>query len=92
MMESLRINRSKTIFQYGVLYFCSDALASDPTGGRVSIIVMQNSLNIHSTGIHALGIFFSIKFCMQRGQDEISLTISKFGLFNWVAWSMCAHE
>ena len=55
-------------------------LASDPTGGRVSIIVMQNSLNIHSTGIHALGIFSSIKFCIQRGQDEISLTILSFDL------------
>ena len=73
------------------LDFWSDALTSDPTGGRVSIILMQNSLNIHSTGIHALGFFSSIKFCIQRGQDEISLTILSFDL-SIGSWSMCAHE
>ena len=36
--------------------------ASDPTGGRVSIIDMRNLLNIHFTGIHALGNLFSVKF------------------------------
>ena len=36
--------------------------ASDPRGGRVSIIDMCNSLNIHLTGIHALGILFSVIF------------------------------
>ena len=52
-------------------------LASDPTGGRVSIILMRNSLNIHSTGIHALGNLFSVKFYKKRGRDEISRTILK---------------
>ena len=36
--------------------------ASDPTRGSVSIIDMWNSLNIHFTGIHALGNSFSVKF------------------------------
>ena len=37
-------------------------LASDSRTGHVSIIVMPNSLNIHFTGIHALGNLFSVKF------------------------------
>ena len=35
--------------------------ASDLGTGHVSIIVMPNSLNIHFTGIHALGDLFSVK-------------------------------
>ena len=51
--------------------------ASDPRGGHVSIIDMRNSLNIHFTGIHALGNLFSVKFYKTRDQDEISRTILK---------------
>ena len=42
-------------------------LASDPRGGRVSIIVMLNSLNIHFKGIHAVGNLFSLTFYEKRG-------------------------
>ena len=35
--------------------------ASDPRGGRVSIIDMLNSLNINFTGIHAIENLFSVK-------------------------------
>ena len=52
--------------------------ASDPRGGHVSIIDMLNSLNIHFTGIHALGNLFSVKFYKTRDQDEICRTILKF--------------
>ena len=51
--------------------------ASDPRGAHVSIIDMRNSLNIHFTGIHALGNLFSVKFYKNRDQDEISRTILK---------------
>ena len=36
--------------------------AADLGTGHVNIIVMPNSLNIHFTGIHALGKLFSVKF------------------------------
>ena len=65
-------------------------LASDHKNSSCKYHRSQISLNIHSTGIHALGFFFSIKFCMQRGQDEISMTILKFWLFNWVLVYVCA--
>ena len=52
--------------------------ASDPRGGHVSIIDMRNSLNIHFTGIHALGNLFSVKFYEKRYQIGISRTILKF--------------
>ena len=55
-------------------------LASDPRGAHVSIIDMLNSLNIHFTGIHALGILFSLTFYEKRDQDEISTIILKFSL------------
>ena len=54
--------------------------ASDPRGGHVSIIDMLNSLNIHFTGIHALGNLFSVTFYEKRDQDEISTIILKFSL------------
>ena len=37
-------------------------IASDSRTGHVSIIDMRNSLNIHFTGIHALGDLFSVIF------------------------------
>ena len=37
------------------------------TGGRVTIIVMLNSLNIHFKGIHAVGNLFSLTFYEKRG-------------------------
>ena len=49
--------------------------ATDTTWGCVGIIDMPNSLNIHLTGIHALGNLFSISFYEIRDQDEISRTI-----------------
>ena len=55
-------------------------LASDPRTGHVSIILMLNSLNIHFTGIHALGNLFSVTFYEIRDQDEISTIILKFSL------------
>ena len=55
-------------------------LASDPGIGHVSIKVMLNSLNIHFTGIHALGNLFSVKFDKTWDQDEICRKISKFWL------------
>ena len=57
-------------------------LASDPRTTHVSIIDMPNSLNIHLTGIHALGNLFSVNFYEKRGQDEISRTIFKIRLLN----------
>ena len=53
--------------------------ASDPREDHVSIIEMPNSLNIHSTGIHALGNSFSVKFYKKRDQNEISRQTLKFG-------------
>ena len=52
-------------------------LASDPRTAHVSIIDMPNSLNIHLTGIHALGNLFSVIFNKKLYQDEISGTILK---------------
>ena len=40
-------------------FFGQMPLASDSRTGHVSIIDMRNSLNIHFTGIHALGDLFS---------------------------------
>ena len=56
-------------------------LTSDPGTGHVSIIVMLNSLNIHFTGIHALGNLFSVTFYEIRDHDEISTIVLKFSLF-----------
>ena len=52
-------------------------LASDLRTAHVSIILMPNSLNIHLTGIHALGTLFSVIFNEKLYQDEISGTILK---------------
>ena len=49
--------------------------ASDLGTGHVSIIVMPNSLNIHFTGIHALGDLFSLIFYKTLDQNEICRTI-----------------
>ena len=54
--------------------------ASDPRRGHVSIIDMRNSLNIHFTGIYALGNLFSVTFYEKRDQDEISIMNLKFSL------------
>ena len=62
--------------------FWSDALASDPTGAHVGIILMQISLNIDFTGIHAVGILFSIKFYETRPQYEISMTMFQNSTLN----------
>ena len=48
--------------KYQCTFFGQMPLASDPRTAHVSIIVMPNSLNIHLTGIHALGNLFSVKF------------------------------
>ena len=55
-------------------------MASDPRRGHVSIIDMQNSLNINITGIHSLEYLFSVKLYETRDQDEISRTILKISL------------
>ena len=55
-------------------------LASDPRTGHASIILMLNSINIHLTGIHALGNLLSVTFYEIRDQDEISTMILKFSL------------
>ena len=65
-------------FRYSI--FGQMPLASDPRTAHVSIIDMPNSLNIHLTGIHALGNLFSVNFYEKRGQYEISRTILKIRL------------
>ena len=55
-------------------------LASDPRRAHVSHHRSQNSLNIDSTGIHAVEHLFSIRFCEKLDQIEISTIILKFSL------------
>ena len=55
-------------------------LASDPRRSHVNHHRSQNSLNIHFTGIHALGNLFSLTFYEKRDQNEISTIILKFSL------------
>ena len=52
--------------------------ASDPRGGLVSIIDMLNSLNIHFTGIHALGNLFSVIFMKNEDNMKSPGQFSKF--------------
>ena len=49
------------IYRAQDLIFGQMPLASNPRIAHVSIIDMPNSLNIHLTGIHALGNLFSVK-------------------------------
>ena len=44
--------------------------------------ILQISLNIDFTGIHTVGILFSIKFYEKRPQYEISMTIFQNSTFN----------
>ena len=66
--------------------------ASDPRRGHVSIIDIRNSLNIHFTGIHALGNLFSVKLYKTRDQDEICRTIFENVSFNRVLVYVCIIE
>ena len=62
------------------------------TGGHVSIIDIHNSLNIHFTGIHAVGNLFSVKLYKTRDQNEICRTISENVCFNGVLVYVCIIE
>ena len=56
------VSREEDGSKFNLLIFGQMSQASDPRGGHVSIIDMLNSLNIHFTGIHALGNLFSVTF------------------------------
>ena len=54
--------------------FWSDVSSIWPKNSSCQYQRSQISLNIHLTGIHALGIFFSVNFYEKRDQNEISTT------------------
>ena len=62
------------------LFLVRCSKASNPNRGHVSIIDVQNSLNINFTGIHAFEYLFSVKLYEKWDQDEISRTILKIWL------------